>query len=139
MYVDALHFRKDETIRVVERVNGKRVFKEFKPDWHFYIDDKNGMHKTIYGNRVKKIDPTCSTERNKLVKMHGTVKQWESDFNVVFRCIEQHYQHQEAPHLHTAFFDIETDWDDVTGYSDPQDALNKITSIAVYRLSLIHI
>ena len=132
MYVDALHFRKDETIRVVERVDGKRVFKEFKPDWHFYVDDKNGMHKTIYGNRVKKIDPSCSTERNKLVKMHGTVRQWESDFNVVFRALEQNYQHQDLPNLHTAFFDIETDWDPITGYSDPQDALNKITSIAVY-------
>ena len=39
MYIDALHFRKEELIKVVERVNGKRIYKDYKPDWHFYIDD----------------------------------------------------------------------------------------------------
>lgn len=132
MFVDALNFRKEEIIRVVERVNGKRVYKEYKPDWHFFVNDPKGTHKSIYGDTVKKIQPRSRDERTKLIKQFSTKKKWESDANVVFRMLEHEYQHKEAPVLNTAFFDIETDFDEKRGYSEPKDALNPITSIAVY-------
>lgn len=131
MYVDALHSSKDDVIRVVERVNGERVYRDYKPDWHFFVNDPKGPFKTIYGNSVKRIDPANRTERTKLMSQYSTSK-WESDINVVFRCLEQEYPDNLDPHLHVAFYDIETAFDQVTGYSDPADALNPITSIAVY-------
>jgi DNA polymerase elongation subunit (family B) len=131
MYVDALHLRKDEVVRVVERVNGERVIKEFEPDWHFYIDDPRGTHKTIYGKPVKKIAPSNATERAKMLKQfHGP--KHESDINIVMRCLETEYLNCKEPKLHVAFFDIEVDFDPVNGYSEPADALTPITAIAVY-------
>lgn len=131
MYVDALHSVKEDVIRVVERVDGERVYKNYKPDWHFYVNDAKGLHKTIYGNAVKLINPANRTERTKLMSQYSGDK-WESDINVVFRCLAQEYPHNIDPHLHVAFYDIETAFDQVTGYSSPEDALNPITSIAVY-------
>lgn len=131
MYIDALHFRKDEIVRVVERVNGERVIKEYTPDWHFYIDDPRGTHKTIYGKPVKKIVPHNQTERAKMLKQFGGNKH-ESDINIVMRCLENEYLNCNDPNMHVAFFDIEVDFDPENGYSEPADALTPVTSIAVY-------
>lgn len=135
MYIDAL-FRRggdSESIRVVERVNGKRVYREYAPDYHFYVNDPKGTHKSIYGDTVKKIVPRTFVEKQKLIKtLAGNTKRWESDVDPIFRCLEQNYQHAEAPSLHVAFFDIETSFDKESGWSEAADADNYITSISVH-------
>ena len=135
MYVDALFKRggNEEVIKVVERVNGERIYKEYPPDYHFYINDPRGTHKTIYGNFVKRITPKTFAEKQKLIKtMSGNVVKWESDVDPVFRCLEQNYKGADSPKLHIAFFDIETSYDKDTGWSEPSVAANYITSISVY-------
>jgi DNA polymerase elongation subunit (family B) len=135
MYVDCLFKRggDQEVIKVVERVNGKRVYKEYAPDYHFFINDPKGSHKSIYGDVVKKVVPRTFVEKQKLVKsLSGNVKRWESDVDPIFRCIEQNYLHSEAPALNIAFFDIETSFDKESGWSEASDADNYITSISVH-------
>ena len=135
MYVDCFFKRggNEEIIKVVERVNGQRVYKEYAPDYHFYINDSRGTHKTIYGNYVKKVTPRSFAEKQKLIKtMSGNVVRWESDVDPVFRCLEQNYKGAYAPKLHIAFFDIETSYDKETGWSDASVAANYITSISIY-------
>jgi len=135
MYVDCLFKRggDSEVIKVVERVNGKRVYREFQPDYHFFMNDPRGSHKSIYGDTVKKVVPRSFTEKQKLVKsMSGNVKKWETDVDPIFRCLEQNYQHIDAPHLNIAFFDIETSFDKESGWSEASDADNFITSISIH-------
>ncbi len=136
MYVDSF-FKKggeSETIRVVERVHGKRVYREFQPDYHFFINDPSGINKSIYGDTVKKMIPKSFIEKQKLLKsLSHNVKSWETDVDPVFRCLEQNYQHVDAPSLNIAFFDIETSFDkDNGGWSEASDADNYITSISVH-------
>lgn len=135
MYVDAF-FKKNgsgEVIRIVERVNGKRVYREFQPDYHYFINDPRGNYKSIYGDTVKKIVPKSFVEKQKLIKsLSSNIKKWETDVDPVFRCLEHNYQHAETPQLHIAFFDIETSFDKETGWSEASDARNSITSISVY-------
>ena len=135
MYIDAL-FRRDksqEAIKVVERVNGKRIYKEFQPDHHFFINDPNGSHRSIYGDKVKKITPHYLAEKQKLVKsLSDNVKKWETDVEPIFRCLENNYKNVEIPRLHVAFFDIETSFDKETGWSEAADANNYITSISIH-------
>jgi DNA polymerase elongation subunit (family B) len=57
---------------------------------------------------------------------------YESDINPIFRCLEENYKGQDGPRLHTAFFDIEVDFDPVRGFSRPEDPFNPITAISVY-------
>ena len=134
-YIDAL-FKKGgeaEVIKLVERINGKRIYREFPPDYHFYLSDPKGTSKTIYGNPVKKIVPRTYVEKQKILKTlsHNTTK-WESDVDPIFRCFEEHYKSGDAPALNVAFFDIETDFDKELGWSEASDANNMITSISVH-------
>jgi len=57
---------------------------------------------------------------------------YEADINPVFRCLEENYKGQDAPRLHTAFFDIEVDFDAERGFSRPEDPFNAITAISIY-------
>lgn len=135
MYIDAL-FKKggdSETIKIVERVNGKRVYKEYPPDYHFYVSDPRGTHKSIYGDSVKKVAPRTYTEKQKLLKMQASnTKTWEKDVDPIFRCIEANYSSGEAPAVNVAFFDIETSFDKESGWSEASDANNYITSVSVH-------
>jgi len=135
MYIDAL-FKKggdQEVIKIVERVNGQRVYKEYQPDYHFFLTDPKGSHKTIYGDTVKKIIPRTYVEKQKLLKtLSGNVRKWESDVDPIFRCLETNYHHGDAPALNVAFFDIETSFDKEEGWSDAADADNYITAISVH-------
>jgi DNA polymerase elongation subunit (family B) len=117
----------------VERVNGKRVYREFQPDYHFYLSDPKGSHKSIYEDTVKKIVPRTYAEKQKLIKtLSGNVKRWESDVDPVFRCLEHNYHSGDAPTLNVAFFDIETSFDKEEGWSEAADANNYITAISVH-------
>jgi hypothetical protein len=57
---------------------------------------------------------------------------WESDFKPVFRCLEENYSGVEPPKLHTAFFDIEANFDPERGFAPTTDPFNNITAISVY-------
>lgn len=131
MYIDAFLNRKTEEIYVSERAAGQRVLHTYKPDYHFFIEDPRGTHKSIYGTTVKKIVPKSSDERNKLSRMMQGRK-FESDMNLINRCLEQNYQNTGLPTPHVAFFDIETDFHALKGYAPPENPFNPITSIAVY-------
>ena len=50
----------------------------------------------------------------------------------MFRCLEENFAGKDAPKLHTAFFDIEVDFDPKKGFSPPADPFNPITAISVY-------
>jgi len=135
MYIDALFKRggDQEVIKIVERVNGQRVYKEFQPDYHFFVTDPRGTSKSIYGDPVKKLVPRTFAEKQKLMKtLSGNTKRWESDVDPIFRCLEHNYQGIEAPAMNVAFFDIETSFDKESGWSEASDANNYITSISVH-------
>jgi len=46
--------------------------------------------------------------------------------------LEENYKGIDAPKLHTAFFDIEVDFDQERGFSRPDDPFNAITAVSVY-------
>jgi DNA polymerase elongation subunit (family B) len=64
--------------------------------------------------------------------MHKGKQIYEADINPIFRCLEENYLDREAPTMHTAFFDIEVDFDPARGFSKPSDPFMPITSITVY-------
>ena len=132
MYVHALYSKEADIINIVERVNGERIYKEFKPDHSFYVEDPRGTHKSIFGDTVSKLQPNSYKDKRRLGKLHGQKKTFEFDLPPIARCIEQNYGDVDPADLHVAFYDIETDFDKVLGYSTPDEAFNPVTSIAVY-------
>lgn len=131
-YVDALLDKQRDRIHVVERVNGERVYKEYPANYLFYYDDPKGKFTTIYGTPVSRVSARTGKEFHKELRLHGNKRLWESDFNPVFRCLEDNYLGVNSPKLQTAFFDIEVDFDPERGFSPPTDPFNRITAITVY-------
>ena len=131
-YIDALLDRQKERIHVVERVDGKRVYKEFPVVYTFYYADAKGKWQSIYGNPVSRISTRNSKEFRKELAIHSGKDIYESDINPIFRCLADNYLEKDAPELNIAFLDIETDFDSKRGYSTPADPFTKITAITVY-------
>jgi DNA polymerase elongation subunit (family B) len=131
-YVDAIIDRDKERIHVVERVDGKRVYKDYPVNYLFYYEDPKGKFRSIFDTPVTRVSTRSSKEFRKELAMQKGKKLFESDINPIFRCLEEYYLNSESPELQVAFFDIETDFDSTRGYSTPEDPFTKITAITVY-------
>ena len=130
-YVDAWFDRQHDRIHAVERVDGRREYREFPANYVFYYNDPRGKFKTIYGNPVSRFSTRHGKEFQKEVRMHDKGSLWESDFNPVFRCLAENYLGVDAPKLQTCFFDIEVDFDPAKGFSPPSDPFNPVTAVPV--------
>jgi len=131
-YVDALYDRAHDRIHVVERKDGERVYREYPANYVFYYDDPRGKFQSIYGTPVARFSSKNNKEFRKEVRMHSGKKIYESDINPIFRCLEDNYKGQDGPKLHTAFFDIEVDFDPERGFSPVSDPFNPVTAISIY-------
>ena len=131
-YVDALFDRDKDRIHIVERVKGVRRYQEFPATYIFYYDDPRGKFRSIFDTPVARFSSRNNKEFRKELRMHSGKTIYESDINPVFRCLEENFLGADAPKLHTAFFDIETDFDPVRGFSSTEEAFNPITAITVY-------
>ena len=131
-YVDALFSRDNDRIHVVERRNGTRTYQEYPANYVFYYEDPRGKFRSIYGNPVSRFSSRNNKEFRKEMRGQSHKKLYESDINPIFRCLEDNYKGQDGPRLHTAFFDIEVDFDPERGFSRPEDPFNPITAISVY-------
>jgi DNA polymerase elongation subunit (family B) len=116
----------------VERVDGRRIYKEYPANYIFYYDDPRGKFRSIYGTSVSRFSSRSGKEFYKELKSHNKNKLWESDIKPLVRCLEENYLGKESPKLQVAFFDIEVDFDLVKGFSRPEDPFNPVTAISVY-------
>jgi len=132
-YVDAIHSRDEDRIYVVERTpEGTRAYKEYPTNYVFYYDDPRGKYRSIYGNTVSRFSTRKRSEFEKERRIHSGKQLYESDINVVFRCLSENYLNVEPPKLHTCFFDIEVDFDPEKGFSPTDDPFNPVTAISMY-------
>ena len=132
MYVDAMYDKKHDVVRVVERVDGQRKLIEHRPVYNFYVGDPRGKQRSIYGEPVVELNCKNLKDFRKNVALYRHNKLYESDIRPLNKTIAKHYENVDTPKLHTAFFDIEVDFDPERGYSSPEDAFMEITSIGVY-------
>ena len=131
-YIDALFDRDRDRIHLVGRRNGVRYYEDYPANYVFYYDDPKGKFRNIYDKPVSRFSSRNNKEFRKEMRVHSGKNIYEGDINPVFRCLEDNYKGQDGPPLHTAFFDIEVDFDPVKGYSRPDDPFNPITAISVY-------
>ena len=131
-YVDAIYDKKSDTVRVVERVDGKRVTVEHKPEYDFYVEDPRGNVRSVYDEPVSLVKCRNLKEFRKNQAIMNNSKTYESDIKPVFKTLSKHYTNADTPKLNNAFFDIEVDFDPVLGYASPEEAFSPITAIGVY-------
>jgi|13_taG_2_1085334.scaffolds.fasta_scaffold00034_27 DNA polymerase elongation subunit (family B) len=131
-YVDAFHDRERDVVHVVERVNGKREFKEIPAKYTFYYKDPRGKYTSIFGEKLERVVCNTSKKFNTEKKIHGHKGLYESDVNVIFKSFAENYDPSETPDLNICFFDIETDFNKEQGFADPSDPFNAVTAISMH-------
>jgi len=131
-YVDAFYDKTKDLIRVSERVNGKRVLVDHRPEYNFYVADPRGSHRSIYGEPVSEVRCRNIKEFRKNVALNTHNKTYETDIKPINKTIAKHYNGVDTPKLQTAFWDIEVDFDPARGYASPEEAFMPITAIGVY-------
>jgi hypothetical protein len=110
-YIDAIYDRDKDKIVVVERdKNGIRQYREYPTNYVFYYTDPKGKHRGTDGRSVSRFSTRKRSEFEKEKRIHSKKQLYESDINVVFRCLSENYIGIDPPKLHTVFFDIEVDW-----------------------------
>lgn len=130
-YVDSFFDRDADIIKVVERREGKRIFKDYQSKYIFYYEDPKGKYKSIYGDPLTRIVCKNTKEFRKELAINKTKTLYESDVNPVFQCLAEHYLNQDAPKLNVLFWDIETDFDPDRGFAPVEDPFMPITAITV--------
>ena len=131
--MDAIHAKDEDRIYVVERgSDGKRHYNEYPANYVLYYSDPKGKYRSIYGDPVSRFSTRKRTEFEKERRIHSNKQIFESDINVVFRCLSENYLKVDAPKLHTCFFDIEVDFDPEKGFSPTSDPFNPVTAISCY-------
>lgn len=132
-YVDAILDKNADKIIVVERdTSGVRQYKEFSTNYVMYFADPKGKHRSLFGDSVSRFSSRKREEFEKERRIHSNKRIFESDVPVVFRCLSENYLKIDAPKLHTCFFDIETDFDPIKGFSPTSDPFNPVTAITCY-------
>jgi DNA polymerase elongation subunit (family B) len=132
-YVDAIHSRDEDRIYVVERQSdGRRTYNEFPANYVLYYDDPKGKQRSIFNTPVSRFSTRKRKEFETEKRIHSNKQLYESDVNVVFRCLADNYLGVDAPKLHTCFFDIEVDFDPIKGFSPTSDPFNPVTAISCY-------
>ena len=131
-YIDAIYDKEKDLIRVVERLQAKRVYKEFPAEYSFYYKDPKGKYTSIHGEKLSKVAVASRKQFDKEKRIYGHKKLYESDIKPVFKCLEKNYLNAEAPTLNVCFFDIEVDFNKDLGFAPPDDPFNKVTAISVH-------
>ena len=131
-YVDGFFDRDADIIKVVERQNSKRTYREYQAKYIFYHEDPKGKYKSVYGDPLIRTVCKNTKEFRKELAINKHKKLYESDVNPIFQCLAEHYLNQDAPKLNVCFFDIETDFDPERGFADPSDPFMAITAISVH-------
>ena len=131
-YVDAYHDKNKDVVHVVERINGKREYKEIPAKYTFYYKDPRGKFTSIFGEKLERVVCNTSKKFNTEKKIHGHKGLYESDVNVIFKTFAENYDPQSVPELNVCFFDIETDFDKEVGFAPPEDPFNAVTAISMH-------
>ena len=131
-YVDAFHDKGKDIVHIVERINGKREFKEVPAKYTFYYRDQRGKYTSIFGEKLERVVCNTSKKFNTEKKIHGHKGLYESDVNIIFKTFAENYDPTSVPKLNVCFFDIETDFNKEVGFAPPEDPFNPLTAISLH-------
>ena len=111
MYIGHYQDSRNNVLRVVERINGKRVYEDFPLVLEYYIPDKDGYYLGYDGQRLKKIEVANMHElkAHKDLAEDQHLKTYELNFNIPNKVLYKHFKQGEFPTLHKSFVDIEVD------------------------------
>lgn len=125
--------RINDEILIWERDENGRHLLSRKSPYYFYVRDPNGTHRSMYGDKLSRLDFTSSREYN-FERSRRRAKGetlFESDIPPEIKYLSEHYYNVPAPKLNVTFHDIEVDYDPEIGHANIENPYAPINSIAL--------
>lgn len=130
-YVGAVYDYDSDKVMVWERDGAQRKIRAFDPPRYFYVKDKNGTFKSIYGDPLTKLVFDNASEFN--VALREYAEKFESDIPPLFKVLMDEYYNSPTPQIHYAFIDIEVDYKSTLGFSSPENPYAPINAVTIYQ------
>ena len=109
-----------DQVRVWERTEFGRTYKDYLPQYYFYVEDPNGKYTSIFKDKLSKVICKDKEDFEAVVadyKDRG-IRLYESDIAVELKVLSRFYKDQPAPKLHVTLLDIEVDYSPVEYTAD---------------------
>ena len=129
MYVNA--FLEGDEVVIIERIEKERFIRREPVDWSFYVKDRYGNHKSIYGAGLRKIEPNSRQDYFIQKKQFNPEDLYESDINRVHKYLSENYGEEDIPELRVGFLDIEVGYTPQNKYSNADETENEIISVSI--------
>ena len=135
-YLSAI--RNGDKVLVWERDKDGRELKTYDAPFYFYVDDPNGEHTTMYGNKVTRYEFEDWKEftLTKKACLEKKMTIYESDIPPDLKVLSEKYYNAVPPTMHVTFLDIEVDYDETIGFSSATNPYAPINSVALYHSHL---
>lgn len=137
-YVGAYYNRWNEEVLVWERdsqVEGSpRTLKRYKAPYYFYVNAEDGNCKSIFGDRLKKLEFSTRDAFEKKLSFYKNIgsKIYESDIRPMEKILMANYYEKEAPPIHYTLCDIEVDYSSDLGFASPENPYAEINAITLF-------
>lgn len=137
MYVSYIVDKDTSTLKVVERVNGQRQYREFPLILEYYVPSETGRYRGYDGVRLdrqgfKNLQMFYNCKNNAI---KNGVKTYEANFNLANKVLYERYSSSDVPVLHKSFIDIECDrlgHENTTIKEMIEDANCPINAVSIY-------
>lgn len=134
-YVDAIQ-RSDTIITWVRFDENKLEKIEFPAPYYCYTKNALGDTKSIFGDKVKKIEFKNRNSMDMYLHNHSN-DVFESDFSPLYKCLSDNFYELNHVPLNVGLFDIEAyvDLGRGEGFPMPENPYGEINSISLYDVS----
>lgn len=136
-YISTSLSKNRKKVIVWERDGDNRYHVEYDAPYYFFQPDRDGEHKSVKGEKVRKLtfdNPREFFEHRKSLIEEGTGL-FESDISPELKVLsDRYYGKPISDDLHITFYDIEVDYDPQKGHANSNNPYARISSIALYHL-----
>lgn len=133
-YISAYKPHSASEVVVWERTKYGREVRLFPAPYYFYVEDANGKHESIFGDKCTKLSFRNSSEMRNAkeeCKQNG-FKIFESDIPPELRVLSDNYYKKEITNLHYTLLDIEVDYSPDIGFASVDNPYAPINAVALY-------
>lgn len=130
-FISSFQDRFKDRVIVWERTDdGKRVIREYKSPYYFYVPQKDGAYESVTGEKLAKL--TFPSKGDFEQAVHSYPKRFESDLTPLEKVMMDNYAGRTPPKLVYGFLDIEVDYDPNVGFPRPGNPYAPVNSLTLY-------
>lgn len=133
-FISAFHDKRSNCVKVWERIDNKRIYRQYSCPYYFYVRSPDGTYLTTTNVNVAKVECHSSNDFDDTIADYQLrrIPLFESDVNPLERVLMDYYSMKSAPELVVGLLDIEVDYDPSIGFAGPQNPYAPINAVTIH-------